>query len=56
MESACRKWGARRFRKSLRDKGLGARGSRNRRERERDTGKSAEKGVSRTGFDGKEGK
>ena len=26
MESACRKWGARRFRKSLRDKGLGARG------------------------------
>ena len=27
MESACRKWGARRFRKSLRDKGLGARGS-----------------------------
>ena len=29
--------------------------SRNRRERERDTGKSAEKGVSRTGFDGQEG-
>ena len=27
MKSACRKWGARRFRKSLRDKGLGARGS-----------------------------
>ena len=26
MESACRKWGARRFRKSLRDKGLGGRG------------------------------
>ena len=26
MESACRQWGARRFRKSLRDKGLGARG------------------------------
>ena len=25
-ESACRKWGARRFRKSLRDKGLGGRG------------------------------
>ena len=30
--------------------------SRNRRERERDTGKSAEKGVSRRGYDGKEGK
>ena len=30
--------------------------SRNRRERERDTGKSAEKGVSRTEFDSKEGK
>ena len=28
--------------------------SRDRRERERDTGKSAEKGVSRTGFDRKE--
>ena len=27
MESACRQWGARGFRKSLRDKGLGARGS-----------------------------
>ena len=26
MESACRKWGAREFRKSLRDKGLGGRG------------------------------
>ena len=26
MESACRKWGARRFRMSLRDKGLGGRG------------------------------
>ena len=25
-ESACRQWGARRFRKSLRDKGLGGRG------------------------------
>ena len=30
--------------------------SRNRRERERDTGKSAEKGVSRMEFDDKEGK
>ena len=29
--------------------------SRNRRERERDTGKSAEKGVSWMGFDGQEG-
>ena len=27
MESACRQWGARGFRKSLRDKGLGGRGS-----------------------------
>ena len=26
MKSACRQWGARRFRKSLRDKGLGSRG------------------------------
>ena len=26
MESACRQWGARGFRKSLRDKGLGGRG------------------------------
>ena len=26
MKSACRQWGARRFRKSLRDKGLGGRG------------------------------
>ena len=25
-ESACRQWGARRFRKTLRDKGLGSRG------------------------------
>ena len=53
MESACRKWGARRFRISLRIKGLGARRSRGRRERERDTGKSAEKGVSRMGYDSK---
>ena len=30
--------------------------SRNRRERERDTGKSAEKSVSRMGFEGNEGK
>ena len=53
-ESACRKWGARGFRKSLRDKGLGARRkSRNRRERERDTGNFGEKSVSRMGFDRK---
>ena len=55
--SACRKWGARGFRMSLRDKGLGARGkSRDRRERERDTGKLAEKSVSQMEFDSKEGK
>ena len=46
-ESACRQWGARGFRKLLRDKGLGARGILKRRERERDTGNFWEKGVSR---------
>jgi len=35
---------------SLRDKGLGARRRRGRKERERETGKSAEKGVSRMGW------
>ena len=52
-ESACRQWGARGFRKLLRDKGLGDRGILKRRERERDTGNFWKKGVSRMGYDSK---
>ena len=52
--SACRKWGARRFRKSLRDKGLGSRKKSGPEGVRRDTENFGKKGVSRTGFDRKE--
>ena len=53
--SACRIWGARGFGKCLKKRELqGSRGYEEVGLRCRDTGKSAEKGVSRTGFDRKE--
>lgn len=52
--SACHQW-ARKVRKLLRDKGVGAIGRvGTRRDRERDTGKSAGNGVSRREMAGKE--